>query len=74
MDKIWLDAGQDFRMKPYKVITTGDQVGMIEVVVNADTTANIHRQKGGAVGALKDDTLEKYLKDKNKKDGQFEIA
>jgi phosphatidylinositol-4,5-bisphosphate 3-kinase len=35
MDKIWLDAGMDFRMKPYKVIATMDQVGMIEVVRNS---------------------------------------
>lgn len=65
MDKIWLDAGQDYRMKPYKVITTGDQVGMIEVVVNAETTANIHGEQGGRAGALMDDTLYKYLKEKN---------
>ncbi|CAD8112451.1 unnamed protein product [Paramecium sonneborni] len=32
MDKIWLDAGLDFRMKPYKTISTQDNVGMIEVV------------------------------------------
>ncbi|KAL4497869.1 hypothetical protein ABPG72_000624 [Tetrahymena utriculariae] len=65
MDKIWLDAGQDFRMKPYKVITTGDQVGMIEVVVNAETTARIHKQYGGGLGALKEDTLKRYLQENN---------
>lgn len=31
MDKIWLDNGYDFRMKPYQVLSTSDQVGMIEV-------------------------------------------
>lgn len=31
MDKIWLDNGHDFRMKPYQVLSTSDQVGMIEV-------------------------------------------
>lgn len=31
---------------------------MIEVVVNADTTARIHRQVGGnLIGALKENTL-----------------
>lgn len=29
MDKIWLDYGLDFRMKPYGVVSTLDQVGMI---------------------------------------------
>ena len=32
MDKIWLNAGYDFKMMPYKVISTMDQVGMIEIV------------------------------------------
>ena len=39
MDKIWLDYGYDYRMKPYKVISTLDQVGMIEVVLNSETTS-----------------------------------
>jgi phosphatidylinositol kinase/protein kinase (PI-3 family) len=42
MDKIWLDKGEDFRMKPYTVISTDDQAGMIELVLHSDTTANIH--------------------------------
>ncbi len=42
MDKIWLDSGWDFRMKPYKVISTRDQAGMIECVLNSDTIAHVH--------------------------------
>ena len=38
MDKIWLDDGYDFRMKPYKVVACKDQVGMIEFVQNSETT------------------------------------
>jgi phosphatidylinositol-4,5-bisphosphate 3-kinase catalytic subunit alpha/beta/delta len=52
MDKIWLDAGMDFRMKPYKVIATQDQVGMIEVVTNSQTMEKIH-EKAGMMGAFK---------------------
>lgn len=37
MDKFWLKAGYDFKMKPYKVMATEDQVGWIEVVKNSDT-------------------------------------
>lgn len=75
MDKIWLDAGQDFRMKPYKVITTGDQVGMIEVVVHAETIAKIHASIGGKIiGALKQNTLQEYLKEYNKDKESFKIA
>lgn len=31
----------DMQMSPYGCISTGDQLGMIEVVLNAATTANI---------------------------------
>lgn len=51
MDKIWLDAGMDFRMKPYKVIATQDNVGMIEVVTNSLTMEKIH-EKAGMLGAF----------------------
>lgn len=47
---------------------------MIEVVVNAETTANIHKDKGGATGAFKDDTLLKYINDKNKTEDQLSTA
>ncbi|CAD8121098.1 unnamed protein product [Paramecium sonneborni] len=65
MDKIWLDFGLDFRMKPYKVISTFDQVGMIEVVLNSDTTSSIH-ENAGKFGALNKSSIMEYLKKHNK--------
>jgi len=65
MDKIWLDNGLDFRMKPYKVLASLDQVGMIEVVLNAETTSKIHKTFGGNFGALKESTIKDYLKKHN---------
>lgn len=47
---------------------------MIEVVVNADTTAKIHKQIGGVTGALKDNTLQQYLMDHNKETNQYKSA
>lgn len=61
MDKIWLDAGMDFRMKPYKVIATADQVGMIEVVRNSETTSQIHHD-AGHLGAFNSNSILTYLK------------
>lgn len=46
IDRIWLDAGLDFRMKPYKVIATDDQVGLIEVVSQAKNISAIHEESG----------------------------
>jgi len=40
------------RMKPYKVKSTLDMVGMIEIVTNSKTTADIHTDEGGTLGAL----------------------
>eukprot|EP00335_Anophryoides_haemophila_P000115 CAMPEP_0204821076 /NCGR_PEP_ID=MMETSP1018-20131115/2186_1 /ASSEMBLY_ACC=CAM_ASM_000518 /TAXON_ID=46462 /ORGANISM="Anophryoides haemophila, Strain AH6" /LENGTH=54 /DNA_ID=CAMNT_0051919609 /DNA_START=156 /DNA_END=320 /DNA_ORIENTATION=+ len=54
MDKIWLDSGYDFRMKPYQVIATADQVGMIEVVNESETTSDIHKEFGEVFGALQE--------------------
>lgn len=64
MDKIWLDAGMDFRMKPYKVIATMDQVGMIEVVLNSETMSKIHHD-AGALGAFQARSIWYYLNNKN---------
>lgn len=64
MDKIWLDAGLDFRMKPYKVIATQDQVGMIEVVSSSKTTEKIHAESG-VMGAFQTKSIWNYLKKKN---------
>jgi phosphatidylinositol-4,5-bisphosphate 3-kinase catalytic subunit alpha/beta/delta len=36
------------------------------VVTNADTTAAIHDKYGGKIGALKEDTIQKYISEHNK--------
>lgn len=61
MDKIWLDYGIDYRMKPYRVISTLDQVGMIEVVLASETISQIHKDSG-TLGALNKSSIMEYLK------------
>jgi len=74
MDFIWLQNGLDMRMKPYHVIATGvndnhEGVGMIEVVLNSDTTSGIQlKYGGGAAGALKMDPIERFIAEHNKGD------
>lgn len=46
MDQLWKEAGLDLRMNPYGCISTGNRTGLIEVVLNADTIANIQKGKG----------------------------
>eukprot|EP01130_Rhizamoeba_saxonica_P010706 TRINITY_DN4411_c0_g1_i1.p1 TRINITY_DN4411_c0_g1~~TRINITY_DN4411_c0_g1_i1.p1 ORF type:complete len:458 (-),score=88.02 TRINITY_DN4411_c0_g1_i1:99-1472(-) len=41
MDKLWKKEGYDFKMNPYGCVSTGDGVGMLEVVQNSATVADI---------------------------------
>lgn len=43
MDNIWQEEGLDLRIIPYKALSTGRKVGLIEVVTNSDTIANIQK-------------------------------
>jgi len=69
MDSFWHKSGLDLRMIPYGCCATGHDLGMIEVVKNSDTTANIQVKYGGKnLGAWKDTPIDQYLKDQNKDD------
>ncbi|EFX69553.1 hypothetical protein DAPPUDRAFT_300912 [Daphnia pulex] len=67
MDSIWLNEGLDLRMMPYACLSTGKDVGMIEVVRQAKTVYGIQRQ-GGKLAAIQVDStqLHKWIKEKNK--------
>lgn len=76
MDKIWLDNGLDLRMKPYRVQSTADQVGMIELVLDSENTSDIHQKYGGggALGALDKRSIMRFLEQWNKDKESMEIA
>lgn len=75
MDGLWQEAGLDLRMSCYGCIATGDGVGMIEVVLNAETTAKIHIQAGGASAALfKSETLANWIRSHNPSDEDYKVA
>lgn len=66
MDKLWKDEGRDLRMTPYGCISTDHKVGMIEVVLQAETIANIQKGKGStATSAFKKKALLSWLNDHN---------
>ncbi|KAG6442170.1 hypothetical protein O3G_MSEX002201 [Manduca sexta] len=44
MDRLWKNHGYDFRLNPYNCISLEWKVGMIEVVEDAETVANIQKQ------------------------------
>ncbi|MES1922706.1 hypothetical protein MHBO_004230, partial [Bonamia ostreae] len=75
MDQIWLADGIDLKLTPYEVISTGDQIGMIEVVTNAETVSKIQIKHGGlATGALKETTIANFLRENNEDIKDFKKA
>ncbi|GAM18279.1 hypothetical protein SAMD00019534_014540 [Acytostelium subglobosum LB1] len=74
MDKIWKSCGLDLRLQPYKCVATGNGVGMIEVVLNANTIANINKDAGGTGALLEEKTLDNWLRDCNPGDADYNKA
>ena len=75
MDSMWRAEGLDMRMIPYGCLSTGDQVGLIEVVLQANTVAKIQKAKGGGSrGAFDKSTLFKWLQEKNTDKVQLDEA
>ncbi|XP_065339767.1 phosphatidylinositol 4,5-bisphosphate 3-kinase catalytic subunit beta isoform [Cloeon dipterum] len=76
MDQLWKREGLDFRMIPYNCISTESRVGLIEVVLNAETIANIQKEKGmfSATSAFRKGSLLAWLKDHNPTEAQLNKA
>ena|SRR3990167_3305264 len=51
----------DLHLTPYRVVATGKESGMIEVVLNAETTANIQKMAGGATAVFSTKPLTNWL-------------
>ena len=49
MQTVWFENGLNVKMSLYKVLCTGNEEGMLEMVTNAETLANIHVKEGGAI-------------------------
>ncbi|XP_039251153.2 phosphatidylinositol 4,5-bisphosphate 3-kinase catalytic subunit alpha isoform-like [Styela clava] len=75
MDDIWQQDGLDMCITPYKCISMGFEVGMIEIIPDSETVMSIQK-KGGVVGSLqlKSGMLHQWLKDNNVGDLQYEKA
>jgi len=71
MDKLWTQEGYQLQLSPYKVIATGADVGMLEVVLNSETIASINREAGGGRSVLVKDTVTKWLRSNNDPEEEF---
>ena len=52
MQALWFDNGLKLKMSLYKVLCTGNEQGMLEMVTNSETLASIHVKEGGAINQL----------------------
>ncbi|XP_076840304.1 phosphatidylinositol 4,5-bisphosphate 3-kinase catalytic subunit gamma isoform [Brachyhypopomus gauderio] len=64
MDSIWQENSLDLNLVPYGCISTGYQIGLIEIVRDSVTIATIQRSNGGTTGAFKNNALFDWLEGK----------
>ena len=68
MDKVWKKVGLDYGIIPYKCLSTGPMVGLIEVVPKSDTLGRIQAAKGSFKGVWMESSLFDWLSDNAKKE------
>lgn len=76
MENLWKKEDLDLRMIPYGCLSTGNKMGLIEVVKSSDTIANIQQNNSNSAGktatsvlaAFNKDALLNWLKSKNPED------
>ncbi|XP_039627638.1 phosphatidylinositol 4,5-bisphosphate 3-kinase catalytic subunit gamma isoform isoform X2 [Polypterus senegalus] len=64
MDSIWQENSLDLNLIPYGCISTGYNIGVIEIAQDAVTIAAVQRNQGGNTGAFKNDALFEWIKSK----------
>jgi hypothetical protein len=74
MDNLWKENGMDLQMTLYRVVATGENSGMIEVVPNSVTTATIQKEAGGVAGAFKKNSIVHWLSKHNPNAAQMNEA
>ena len=61
MQTLWYKNKLYLKMSLYNVISTGDMEGMLEVVTNSATVAQIHKEQGGSLQSFKKDALKNWI-------------
>ncbi|KAG7497656.1 phosphatidylinositol 4,5-bisphosphate 3-kinase catalytic subunit gamma isoform [Solea senegalensis] len=74
MESIWETESLDLCLLPYGCISTGNRIGMIEIVKDATTIANIQQSVVGSTGAFKDEILYQWLREKCVSEDKFQQA
>lgn len=73
-DKLWRENGYDFKMNIYRTLSTGTEIGFIEIV-DAENNSKIHKDYAkGLVDAFDERTTAVFLEDKNKNKTDLAMA
>lgn len=73
MDKIWLRAGLDLRLITYRVLSTGEDQGLVELVTESSTLRQIQTEHG-VTGSFKDKPLSEWLARHNSSDTAWKLV
>nr|XP_057907117.1 phosphatidylinositol 4,5-bisphosphate 3-kinase catalytic subunit gamma isoform [Doryrhamphus excisus] len=65
MESIWQEQSLHLNLLPYGCISTGHNIGMIEIVRDAATIAAVQRSHGGTNGFFRDDAVFEWLRSKS---------
>ncbi|KAL3667463.1 hypothetical protein V7S43_007685 [Phytophthora oleae] len=60
MDEMWREEGLDLAMEPYKCVATSPMTGILQIVPNSVTTADVHK-RGGIMGSFHDPIFAEWI-------------
>ncbi|KDO31801.1 hypothetical protein SPRG_03721 [Saprolegnia parasitica CBS 223.65] len=73
MDELWRERGLDLAMEPYKCVATGPMTGILQVVLNSITTADIHKRIG-TLGAFDETSFTNWITANNQDKKSLKMA
>jgi len=76
MENVWKKAGLDHSLIPYRCLSTGPLVGLIEVVTDSETLGRIQASAGGGAisGVLNEKSLFSWLVENCKEKGNLDTC
>ena len=63
MDRLWMQNGLNLEMNAYNVIETGNKIGFIEFVDNAEEISCIHKKYGNFKGPFRETSILDYVEE-----------
>ncbi|KAK3877587.1 hypothetical protein Pcinc_017702 [Petrolisthes cinctipes] len=73
MDKLWIKEGLDLKVVTFSVVPTGDKIGIIELVKDAETLRKIHTEYG-ITGSFQDRPIAEWLAKQNPSQLEYQRA